>query len=193
MKSRWIVFLSCLCMAACAAAPSDAWASKPPGGGQVSSGSVEFSPKVSFSHSNMKREGYGNLDTFTELDLNPTLGFCVTEHWEVTGGMLVRHSQANDMKETNLGATAGAIYNFSPKGSIIPFVGAGFGVLFNGGFAFDNTAVLAPDLTGGVRVLVGNAASVNMSLGYRHETDGHVHVNRMAAQVGVSLFPWNTR
>jgi hypothetical protein len=111
----------------------------------------------------------------------------------VTGAALVRHTSSNGNSDTGLGAKGGVLYNFAPRGGMIPFAGAGFGVLFNSGFTFDDTAVLFPDLTAGARVLVGSSASVNFSLGYQHESDGHVKVNRLVSQVGVSLFPWRAR
>lgn len=160
---------------------------------QLAPGSFEFSPRVSFNHSNVKREGYGNVDRATEIDLRPTIGYCITSRYEVTGGMLIRHTSFNGNSDTGLGTTAGLIYNFAPRGGVIPFAGLGFGVLFNDGFTFDDTAVLFPDLSGGIRVLVGNAGSVNMGLGYQRESDGHVKVNRVLASVGVSLFPWSVR
>ncbi|HEY3215017.1 MAG TPA: hypothetical protein VGK93_00855 [Candidatus Eisenbacteria bacterium] len=160
---------------------------------QVSAGSIEISPKVSFNHSNLKREGYGNVDTFTEFDFTPTVGFCFNNHFEATGGAIVRHQSVNGTTDTALGVLAGVTYNFSPQGGLIPFAGLGFGTLFYDGFTFNDTAVLAPSLTGGIRLLVGDAGSVNLSLGYEHETDGSVTTNRMVAGVGVSLFPWRAR
>ena len=162
----------------------------------VSSGAVEFSPTVSFTHQNFKREGYGNVDHFTQLDVRPTVGFCVSNHYEVMAGVLARHTSTNGDDNTALGATAGLTYNFSRHGSVIPFVGLGFGALFYDGFTMDNTAVLAPMLSGGVRVPVGGMAAVNMSLGYQHESnaDGEFNAsaNRIVGSVGVSLFPWRT-
>jgi hypothetical protein len=164
---------------------------------QVSAGSVEFSPSVTFSHSNFKREGYGNVEHFTQLDVRPTVGFCLTDHYEVTAGLLARHQSVNGESNTALGASAGLTYNFSRHGSVIPFASFGFGALFYDGFTMDNTAVLAPMIAGGVRVPVGSNASVNMSLGYQHESnaDGEFNAsaNRVLAAVGVSLFPWRTR
>ena len=160
---------------------------------QISGGSVELSPRVSFSHANLKRDGYGNVDTFTQLELNPTIGFCLTEHHEITSGMILRHASSNGTSEQTVGAEAGYLYNFSPQGSIIPFAGISFGVLFYDGFMFEDTAVLAPDLTAGVRMLVGNKGSVNLSLGYQRESDNHVRMNRLVAGAGVSIFPWRTR
>jgi len=187
MKTRRIRVALALIAAASFAVPA------PVSANQVSAGGVELTPKVSFTHSNMKREGYGNIDNTTQFDFAPTIGFCLSDHYEVTGGAIVRHFQSGGTNNTNVGITTGLIYNFSPKGSLIPYVGAGFGVLFEEGFTFDNTAVLAPDLQVGLRALVGNSASVNMGLGFQHETDGHVHVNRVGAQMGVSIFPWRTK
>lgn len=187
MGTRRLLVVFAVVAAACGAGEAKSSAH------QLSAGSVELTPKVSFSHSNMKREGYGNIDNTTEFDFTPTIGFCLTDHYEVTGGTLVRHFQSGGTNDTDVGIQTGVIYNFNPKGAVIPFAGLGFGVLFEEGFTFDNTAVLAPDLQAGVRALVGNSASVNMSLGYRHETDGHVHVNRIGAVVGISIFPWRAR
>ncbi len=110
---------------------------------------------------------------------------------------MARHESINGEGDTALGATAGLTYNFSPQGTVIPFASAGFGALFYEGFSFDNTAVLAPMLTGGVRVLVGSSASMNLSMSYQHESNAsgnfQMNANRLIAGVGVSLFPWRTR
>lgn len=167
------------------------------GASLVSAGAVEFSPTVTFTHQNFKREGYGNVDHFTQLDVKPTVGFCLSDHYEVNAGFLARHTSTNGSDDTALGATAGLTYNFSRHGSVIPFASLGFGALFYDGFTMDNTAVLAPMLSGGVRVPVGAMASVNMSVGYQHESnaDGEFNAsaNRILASVGVSLFPWRTK
>ena len=173
--------------------PRPASASRATPGNQVARGSIEITPNVSFSHSSLKREGYGNVDTFTQFDFDPALGFCFTDHFEAMGGLLLRHQSTNGSRETALGASAGLTYNFAPQGKMIPFVGAGFGTFFNDGFTFNNTSVLAPALTGGIRVLVGNTGSVNLRLGYEHETDGSVSTNRILGGVGVSLFPWRVK
>jgi hypothetical protein len=160
-------------------------------------GSVEFAPSVSFTHQNFKREGYGNIDRFTQLNIAPTVGYYVSDRYEVTGGFLVRHESVNGNSDTSLGATAGLQYNFPRQGNVIPFASAGFGALFYDGFSLNDTAVLAPILTGGIRVPVGTSASVNMSLGYQHESNANgefnASANRLVANVGVSLFPWRSR
>lgn len=160
---------------------------------QLAPGAVEISPRVSFSHWNVKREGYGNVDNFTQFSFAPAVGVCITNHHEILGSLLIRHESANGMGNTRLGALAGYQYNFAAQGAMIPFAGIGFGMNFGEGFTFDQSSLVAPALSAGVRFLVGNAGSVNMSLGYEHETDNHVSENRMLAQVGVSLFPWNLR
>ena len=161
---------------------------------QLAAGSIELAPTVSFSHWNFKREGYGNVETFTRLDFTPTIGFCLNDHYEITTGLWARHTSANDESDTALGATAGLTYNFSQHGGVIPFASVGFGALFYDGFSFDQTAVLAPMISAGVRMLVGESASVNMSLGYQHESNAegefNASSNRLVAGVGVSIFPW---
>jgi hypothetical protein len=189
MKIRHALFALALPVAALIAAPAGAAVS------QISTGSIEFSPSVSFSHQNFKRQGYGNVETSTRLDIAPTIGYCLSDHYEVTAAFLTRHQSANGSSDTALGASAGLLYNFSSQGNVTPFAGVGFGALFYDGFSFNQTAVLAPVLTGGIRVLVGSNASVNMSLGYQHESnaDGEFQAsaNRLVAGVGVSIFPWH--
>jgi hypothetical protein len=164
---------------------------------QLAPGSIEFAPTVAFSHQNFKREGYGNVETSTRLDLTPTVGFVISRHYEVTTAVLARHRSDNGNSDTALGASAGLIYNFSAKGGVIPFASFGFGALFYDGFSFDETAVLAPMIGGGARILVGNDASVNFNLGYQHEAnaDGEFNAsaNRVVAGVGISLFPWQKK
>jgi hypothetical protein len=156
-------------------------------------GMIELTPTVAFNHSSTKREGYGNVDTFTQFDFTPTVGICLTNRWEATAGVAIRHLDQNGMNQTGLGFTAGVLYNFPAQGVMVPFAGGGFGALFNDGFTFNNTALIAPSLIGGVRVLVGSSGSVNLSLGYQHETDNQVTQNQLLANVGVSLFPWRVR
>jgi len=188
MKTQTAVLALVLLAAISVAIPAGAAAN------QLSTGSIEFSPTVSFSHQNFKREGYGNVETTTRLDIAPTIGYCLSNHYEVTAAFLTRHQSANGQSDTALGASAGLLYNFSSQGNVTPFAGVGFGALFYDGFSFDETAVLAPVLTGGIRVLVGSNASVNMSLGYQHESnaDGEFNAsaNRLVAGVGISIFPW---
>jgi len=200
MKSRWFVSaLATLGIAATLGPPLQAHATtiaaQEKAYRTVPSGTVEFSPSVSYSHWNVKREGYGNVDTFTKLEITPTIGYCVSNHYEVTGGFMTRHESSNGMSETALGTTAGLIYNFNPQGGFIPFASVGFGALFYDGFHLDNTAVLAPMINAGVRVLVGSSASVNASLGFQHAANAQgesgLSSNRLVAGVGVSLFPWH--
>jgi hypothetical protein len=200
MKTRWFVSaLVSLSVAALLSAPLRAGATTIAAHEKmyrtVPEGTIEFSPSVSYSHWNMKREGYGNVDTFTKLEITPTLGYCVSNHFEVTGGFMTRHESSNGNSETALGTTAGVIYNFNPQGGFVPFASLGFGALFYDGFHLDNTAVLAPMVNAGVRVLVGSSASVNASLGFQHEANAQgesgLSSNRLVAGVGVSLFPWH--
>jgi hypothetical protein len=189
MKIRLLAVSLVSLIAAAALAPEDRAAAS-----QIAAGSIEFAPAVSFSHSNFKREGYGNVDTITELNVSPTIGYCLSDHYEVTGGLLIRHQSANGNSDDALGASAGLTYNFSRQGGVIPFASLGFGALFYDGFSLGETAVLAPMIAGGVRMLVGSSAAVNMNLGFQHESNANgefnASANRVIAGIGVSLFPW---
>lgn len=168
-------------------------AAHPVDANQVARGSVELSPTLTFSHENLKREGYGGVDNFTQLDFKPTIGYCVTDHYEIVGGTILRHEDVNGTKTTSVGALAGLTYNFNPSQRLVPYGTVAFGALFYGGFSFDQPAVLAPSLTAGLRVLVGDAASVNVSLGYQRERNDHERQNRILAGAGVSIFPWRNK
>src|SRR5207249_12119958 len=98
----------------------------PAHGNQISTGSIEFSPTVAFSHWNMKREGYGNVDNFTRLDITPTIGYCMSNHSEVTGALMTRHESAIGVSATGLGANAGRNYNLYTQGAVFPFDRAGY-------------------------------------------------------------------
>ena len=165
-------------------------AARPTAAQQLVPGAVEISPRVSFSHWNVKREGYGNVDSFTHLEFTPTVGFCLTAHHEMTVGVAIQHEAQNGAGNTRLGAVTGYQYNFVARGGAIPYAGIGLGANFGEGFTFDGSSLLAPVLAGGMRLLVGSAGSVNLGLSYVHETDNHVSTNRMAVAAGVSLFPW---
>lgn len=182
---RMLLAVAALGLALSAAGPAAA--------NQVAKGSIELSPTLSFSHENLKREGYGGVDNFTQLDFKPTIGFCVSNHYEIMGGTIIRHEDVNGTKTTSVGALAGLTYNFNPSQRLVPYGTLAFGALFYGGFSFDEPAVLAPSLTAGLRVLVGDAASVNVSLGYQRERNDHERQNRILASAGVSIFPWNNR
>src|SRR6185369_13037137 len=109
---------------------------------------------------------------------------------EIMGGAIIRHQDTNGMKQTSVGAQTGLTYNFKESGQLVPFASLGFGALFYGGFSFNQPAVLAPSMAAGLRVLVGNAASVNFKLGYERERNDNERQNRIVAGVGVSVFPW---
>jgi hypothetical protein len=182
-----------LLAAALLALPVLAHAAPAPRANPVVHGAVELSPAVSFNHENLKRDGYGGVDNFTQLDFTPTIGYCITNHYEVTGGMLIQHQSQNGSSATAVGALAGVTYNFNPSGSLVPFAGLGFGNMFDGGFSFDQPAVILPNLTAGLRVLAGGSSSVNLTLGYQRERNDSMRQNRILAGVGVSVFPWGVR
>jgi hypothetical protein len=155
---------------------------------QLAKGSWEISPSISYSHENLKRDGVTAVDNFSQLDFTPTIGYCLSDHWEMTGGIITRYESTNGASATSWGGIAGMTYNFNTSGSMIPFASVGVGRVSNGGF--NQAATIAPSMACGVRVLAGDTGSVNLSMGYQHETSTGMRQNRIVAAAGVSLFPW---
>src|SRR5262249_55472983 len=97
---------------------------------QLAPGSIEIPPPVSLRHWNVKREGYGNVDNFTQLEFTPSVGVCLTQHHEITTALVIHHEDANGSGVTRLGALTGYQYNFASSNGLIPFVGIGLGANF---------------------------------------------------------------
>ena len=80
-----------------------------------------------------------------------------------------------------------------------PYVRAGLGFEGFSGDGYENakTALILPYLRAGVRVMVGESGSLNLSVGYRHEQDSGgssgLDANSIGFAVGVSLFPWRPK
>ena len=72
----------------------------------------------------------------------------------------------------NFGLKGSAYYHFNTTGTVIPFAGAGLGVLTNGGDSdADNSSVIVPEIVVGVRWPFKNIVSFNFTGGYRHQTN----------------------
>jgi hypothetical protein len=91
----------------------------------------------------------------------------------VTPGDCCGAGFGDDNSDTHIGLTGDAFYHFNTDGNIVPFVGAGLGILTNGGDrndANDNTSIIVPELLAGLRFPFKQIVSVNATAGYRHTT-----------------------
>ena len=168
-------------------------------GATLEKGTVELTPAVSFSHNSFSFSG-NDAGSTTILTGSGILGYCITNNFEVLGGLLVDYFSDDSPSgpsesATSLGLLGGIQYNFSSGGQTIPYARGAIGILTNSGqLAFgDQTTILAPIFQVGMRVLVGSTASVNFGVGYQHRSDvlgvQDLSSNTFDIEVGVSIFP----
>jgi len=162
-------------------------------------GTIELTPSLGFSRNSFSYSG-SDAGSLTTLTANGLIGYCITDHVELGGGLLINYQSADipgfgSESATSLGVVGGMQYNFSSGGQTIPFVRGAIGVVTNSGnlSAGDRTTVIAPAISAGLRVLVGSAASVNFGVGYQHQTSAlgvqDLSANTFAMEIGVSIFP----
>ena len=188
-----VVILALALLASCALLPSHAFAAA------LDKGTVEIEGSVSFDHASFSHSGE-KLGTQTLFDGTLGAAYSLTRMFQVGGGLLFSASSfspegGSTSSDHAIGGSVDVTANFKTASGLVPFVRVGVGAM---GFGGDNypdakTSVLAPLVRAGVRVLVADAGSVNLSLSYRHETnadgvDGD-DANRFGLAVGISLFP----
>lgn len=135
--------------------------------------SIEFDTRFSFQHNSVSEETPVGDDDFgiTVLDLRAGLGYFFNPNWEILGSLIVNHFGIDDASITDFGIRGNVLYHFNTSGSIIPFVGAGVGMVVHGGDvgpADDETTVVVPELIVGLRWPFEEVVSLNTSAGYRH-------------------------
>ena len=143
------------------------------------------------------------IGSTSSLQLNSGLGYCVSDQVELYGGLIFQRDTNSPENYSSYSATAygisGQIIVHIPStGNAIPFVKGGFGVLKYSGDYYDtkSMAKIFPSVGGGLRFLVGDAASIDTSLTYNHVTDymgeDDLTANQVYFGVGVSLL-FNTQ
>ncbi len=162
-------------------------------------GTVEVEGSVSFDHASFSRSGE-KAGTETHFDGTVGAAYSLTRMFQVGGGLLISTSSFSDVAGSSFsnhafGGSVDVTANFRAPSGLVPFVRVGVGAVGFGGDAYTEatTSLLAPMVRAGVRVMVGDAGSVNLSVAYRHETnadgvDGD-DANRFGLAIGLSLFP----
>ena len=148
-------------------------------------GALELSPSLAFSYASYFSNSSSNFSVST-LDLDAFVGYFLTDRLELGGSVLLSHVSFSG-GQTTVGATGGLTFNFR-SGNLAPYLRAEFGY---GATPPGETIRLFPVLEGGARVMVGNAASVNFTVGFQHESHpgGSTSLDRVLVGVGVSIFP----
>lgn len=141
----------------------------------VEPGSLELNGFFSFQHISAtwdRDPPLPDVDLSTTIfDLEPGLGYFINSNWEVLGNLIFLHSTLSDFSEDHFGLKGSVYYHFGTTGTIIPFAGAGIGLLTNGGDLDGDTSVIIPELLLGVRWPFKQIVSFNFMGGYRHTTN----------------------
>jgi len=159
--------------------------------------SLEVNGFFTFSHTSVSFDGGSEGSTL--IDIEPALGYFFTPSWEVLGKLVLINDSGfgDDSSESHIGLTADVFYHFATEGSMVPFVGAGLGILTNGGDVNDgpnegDTSLIAPELFAGVRFPFKEIVSINLTAGYRHTTSylgfDDVSANEFFLMGGFSFF-----
>lgn len=166
------------------------WLSRAQG---LSKGTVEITPALSFSHNSFSFSGT-DLWSISTLLGSSQVGYCLTDVVEVSGGPMVSQtsvSSPGDVSDsvTQLGFIGGFLLNLGGGERAVPFLHGAFGFQTNSGG--DESTGLMLIAEGGVRMLVGDSASLNFGLGYQHLSNAlgikDLSASTFALGVGVSL------
>lgn len=168
---------------------------------ELGKGAIEISPSLAFSHSSYSSSGTTDLTT-TTLDVSGLVGYFVSDLVELGGGPLASYQSVDlgggffggSQSATSIGLIGGVGLNFVSSGNVVPFVRGSLGFLSNSGdVSGTKTTIIVPLLEGGLRVMVGNSASVNFAVGYQHQSNAlgvqDESANIVTLGVGVSVFP----
>ncbi|MGH7730820.1 MAG: hypothetical protein ACRENJ_06150, partial [Candidatus Eiseniibacteriota bacterium] len=128
----------------------------------LTKGTIELTPSTTFARASFSFSG-ADAGTLTLLSTTTEIGYCVTDHFEQGGGLLVDYESIDlpgqsSESATSLGLIAGVVYNFASGGQTIPFArGGGVPEQLGALSAGEETTVIAPALEVGLRYLVGSS------------------------------------
>jgi hypothetical protein len=176
MRSQRFVTTMLVCIAALV--PAVVFASDNP----FTTGTVVFSPSVSFNRSSITPPGSETASSATRLNLGAAVGRCMSDRVELTGGLLFQHQAAAGTGYNGIGASAGATFNFTPQENVIPFLSANLGAISYSSHGSSDQAWLLPMLRLGVRTMMGDNRALDVSIGYQHEVN-HESVFEKSADV----------
>lgn len=163
MRAHRIVWVTLLSAAAIAIPLANAWADA------VTSGTLEFTPTVSFSRSSFTPANGGETQSNTLASFDAQVGRYFDENWEIAGSVLAQHVAAGGDGRNAYGGVLRGIYNAPAQGTLIPFASLGFGALQFDSHGSTDRAILAPVMRAGFRSAIGDNHTVNVSVGYQHE------------------------
>ncbi len=157
----------------------------------VQSGGFEFAPSVAFTRSSISPAGSGASTSATHINLRADAARAFNDRFQLTAGVLAQHTARLGSARNSAGASFGGQYNFASKSGVFPFASLAFGLVQYTGEDSDR-ALLLPMMRVGFRSMVGDARSLNVSVGFQHESNPE-SVHETSADVfdigvGMSLF-----
>ncbi len=156
----------------------------------VTKGTFEFSPSVAFNRASVALPNNGPSASITHLNADAHAGYFLNPQWEVGAGLLFQHRGGT--ARNAFGGSLGATYNFTPQGSVMPYLSAAVGALQYSKDGVTDRSLLTPMIRAGFRTMMWEGRSVNVSFGYQHEANNESpvesSVNLFDIGVGISLF-----
>jgi hypothetical protein len=159
----------------------------------ITAGSFEFSPSLAFNRASFTPPtGVGGAGTATHLNFNVSAARAMNEQFQIMAGVLLLHRDIQGDGRTAVGASFGGQFNFAAQENLLPFVSANLGVIQYRNNGYADRALLAPMLRVGFRSMIGDARSLNVSVGFQHEANAKSTMESSAnvfdVGVGMSLF-----
>jgi hypothetical protein len=173
--------------------------SVPANAGKVGAGAVEIATRGGFQIDSFSRDGDG-LGSQTTVEIIGGLNYSFSDLIALGGGIRLQTrsidpDSGESVSETSVGFEGSLTFNFQTEGPIIPFAGAGAGILTWSGDFYDDAenTLLLPSIFAGMRIPVMDAASFNISLGYTRQVNAEgvdsLDANSFGIQFGFSVFP----
>jgi len=159
--------------------------------GPMTPKTLEFSPTLAFNRSSYSQIT-GGTGTATNLNLSAALSRTMTQRFQAQGALLLQHRDLAGDGHTAYGASVGGQWNFPGQTNVVPFLSANVGAIQYRSAGATDKALLAPILRVGFRSMLDDAHSMNVSVGYQHESNSvstfEKDSNTWDVGIGVSLF-----
>ena len=159
----------------------------------LESGTIELGVDAMMLHSSYTYDGE-DVATRTDVTLALGLGYCVTNLVELKGGLTFTRASVDpevgdSSSASAFGALAGVALNFGSDGPVVPYVQGSIGILTYGGDAYEDpeASLILPRVTGGVRFLVGDSASVNCGAFWQRLSNAEGVEDLDASQFGLTI------
>ena len=157
----------------------------------VRSRGFEFAPSIAFTRSSVSPTGGSASISATHINLRADAARAFNDRFQLTAGVLAQHSARLGSARNSAGASFGGPYNFASQSGVLPFASMAFGLVQYTGDDSDR-ALLLPMMRVGFRSMVGDARSLNVSVGFQHESNPESAHETSAdvfdIGVGMSLF-----